>query len=110
MAFFLLFVSEVMGLAGQARSFGEDWSYKFYALNSFDNTGFSPSGIRGGRQKGSKALAEHIALTGRLDWTPLDGLLVGASFWTGNTGQNQSLEGVNVPDASLDTFIRTLPQ
>ncbi len=82
----------------------EDLSYKLYALNSFDNTGFSPSGIRGGRQKGSKALAEHIAFMGRLDWTPLDGLLVGGSFWTGKTGQNQSLKGVNVPDAQLTLF------
>ncbi len=90
-----------IGLFG---SFGEDWSYKLYALNSFDNTGFSPSGIRGGRQKGSKALAEHIAFTGRLDWTPLDGLLLGASFWTGKTGQNQSLKGVNLPDAWLTLF------
>ncbi len=82
----------------------EDLSYKLYALNSFDNTGFSPSGIRGGRQKGSKALAEHIAFMGRLDWTLLDGLLVGASFWTGKTGQNQSLKGVNMPYAWLTLF------
>ena len=38
--------------------------------------------MRGGRQKGSKALAEDLAVVGRVDWTDTPGLLVGGSSGT----------------------------
>lgn len=72
--------------------------YRFYAVNGFDATGFSSSGLRGGRQKGSKALAEHWAFVGRLDWDLsefLPGASIGGSVYTGKAGQNQS----GIPDA-----------
>ena len=47
--------------------------------------------MRGGRQKGSKALAEHLAFTARLDWTPINEVLVGASVYHGKSGQNQDV-------------------
>jgi hypothetical protein len=70
--------------------FGEQLEYKLYVVNGFDATGFNESGLRGGRQKGSKALAEDFAGVGRIDWRPLPGVLIGASGYVGNSGQNQT--------------------
>lgn len=50
--------------------------------------GFSASGIRGGRQAGKEAFARSLALSGRLDWTPLPGATFGVSVFTGNSGTN----------------------
>lgn len=56
--------------------------------------GFSASsGFRDGRQKGSSALAEDMALVGRLDYTGVPGLLVGGSCYTGPSGQNAVVGG-----------------
>jgi len=85
-----------VGLFG---NLGEMFSYKIYAVNGMDATGFSPNGIRGGRQKGSKALAEDIAGVGRLDFMPWEGALIGASFYAGNSGQNQDVDGTKIPDS-----------
>lgn len=63
--------------------------YKLNLVSSLDASGFSASsGIRGGRQKVSKAKFEDFALTGRLEFTSLPGLKVGASFFSGDTGQD----------------------
>ncbi len=62
-------------------------SYRAYIVNGLRGSRFSASGLRGGRQKGSKALSDHFALTGRADVTPRPGFLVGGSFYYGNSGQ-----------------------
>ena len=49
-------------------------------------SGFSSSGVRGGRQKGSRTLAD-MAIVARVDATPLNGVLVGGSVVSGDTGQ-----------------------
>ena len=80
--------------------------YRLYAINGFDGTGFSDNGLRGGRQRGSEALADHWGFVGRFDWTPLDGVLLGASVYTGKSGQNLDIADnvagagatVDVPD------------
>jgi hypothetical protein len=77
-----------------------DLSYKFYALNGLDGSGFSASGLRGGRQKGSKAKAEDIALVGRLDWSGGHGLDLGLSAYVGDSGQGDPSLG----DASTAVF------
>ncbi|NOQ13398.1 MAG: hypothetical protein GQ583_02800 [Methyloprofundus sp.] len=79
--------------------FGEitpDLNYTMYAMNGLNAEGFSSGGVRGGRQKGSKAFAEDWAFVGRLDYTPsaLPGLVLGGSSYVGNSGQGQV--GVNV--------------
>ncbi len=51
------------------------------------NAGFSASGLRGGRQKGSEALAEDFAFVVRADWDIVPGLTIGASFYMGDSGQ-----------------------
>ena len=48
------------GLFGDVGPF----SYRLYAVNGLDATGFTDQGIRGGRQDGSQALAEDIAYLG----------------------------------------------
>lgn len=65
-----------------------DFRYKTYVVTAFDATGFSAAGVRGGRQKGSKAKAESFAWVGRLDYEGLPGLSVGASAYIGDAGQS----------------------
>jgi hypothetical protein len=64
-------------------------SFRAYVMNGFDGLDFSSSGVRGGRQKGSKAKATSMAFTGRVDVTPTPGVFVGASLYTGDSGQGQ---------------------
>ena len=70
---------------------GERLSYRLYVVNGFDATGFDSSGLRGGRQKGSKVHAEDLAVVGRLDLDLPGGLRVGGSYYRGNSGQDQTL-------------------
>ena len=76
-------------------------SYRAYLINSFDGVGdgpspaggFSGSGLRGGRQKGARALAEDFAGVARVDYIGVPGLLVGGSGYLGETAQNRTLPG-----------------
>ncbi|MCG3120030.1 MAG: hypothetical protein ALAOOOJD_02594 [bacterium] len=72
------------GVVGSAKS---GFGYRFYLVEGLNASGFSASGIRSGRQSGSRSLAEDMALTGRVDYTGLAGVNLGASFYTGNSGQ-----------------------
>jgi len=91
--------------AGFYGSFLEDRvQYRAYVVNGFDATGFDESGLRGGRQKGSEALSDNFAFVLRVDTEPVGGLLLGASVYTGKSGQNQTLRNsamveFGVPDA-----------
>lgn len=78
--------------AGIFGRLGEDVEYAAYAVNGMNARGFGEGGIRDGRQNGSEALAEDLAFVGRLDWTPLAGLLLGASAYAGNSGQDQRVD------------------
>jgi hypothetical protein len=69
----------------------EQVDYQAFVINGFNAEGFDSGGLRGGRQKGNRALAEHLAFVGRLDWTPINQVLVGASVYHGNSGQNQDV-------------------
>jgi hypothetical protein len=92
-----------VGLFGSLLS--DTLSYKLYLVNGFDASGFSAGGLRGGRQNGSEALAENFAFVGRVDWNPTPDLLIGASGYVGNAGQNQVAPappmgtGLSLPDA-----------
>jgi hypothetical protein len=78
-----------LGVFGTVGGFG----YRAYVLNGFDAvgltgaSGYSAGGVRGGRQKGSKALAEDLAGVLRIDYQGVLGLLVGGSVYAGNAGQ-----------------------
>lgn len=80
-------------------------SYRMYGVNGFDASGFSDNGLRGGRQKGSEALAEHFAFVGRVDYeTPLPGFTFGGSVYAGNSGQNQRVSGEDLPDTPVHIY------
>lgn len=72
-------------------------SYRAYVVNGLDAignaaaaSGFSASGLRGGRQKGSEALAEDFAGVARVDYQGVLGLLVGTSLYMGQSGHNDT--------------------
>ena len=62
-------------------------AFRAYVVNGFNGSSFSSSGVRSGRQKGGKAKASNMAFTGRIDVTPTPGFFVGASLYTGGSGQ-----------------------
>lgn len=87
--------------AGLFGDLGENLHYRAYVVNGFNARGFSDSGIRDGRQNANRALAEDVAFVGRLDWTPTPEWLVGGSFYYGDSGQDQELGSIDIPDAAL---------
>jgi hypothetical protein len=65
-------------------------SYQFYGVNGLNAAGYSADeGIHEGSQEGSEALAKSWAFAGRVDFTAMPGLLVGASVFSGDAGQGQ---------------------
>ncbi|NIM00611.1 MAG: hypothetical protein GTN89_07035 [Acidobacteria bacterium] len=66
------------------------FAYRTYVVNGLDASDFGASGLRGGRQKGSKAKAEDFAWTGRLDYVGKPGLVAGVSGYFGDSGQDLS--------------------
>jgi len=61
--------------------------YRAYMMSPLDSVGFSADeGIREGRQKGAESNASSLAGTGRLEYVGRRGLVLGTSFWTGDTG------------------------
>jgi uncharacterized small protein (DUF1192 family) len=64
-------------------------SYRAYAVTSLDASGFSAEeGLHEGSAEGSNAKANDFAGVARVDYTPVPGLLLGASGYRGNTGQD----------------------
>lgn len=97
--------------AGGAGFFGEilpGLEYRTYVVTGFNAKGFRASGLRGGRQSGSIEKAENVAWTGRLDYSPLEILTLGASAYVGNSGQNQSygnsVTGFSKPDVFTQIY------
>jgi hypothetical protein len=78
--------------------------YKLYLIESLNAANFSSSGIRSGRQNGAQALAEDLAITGRLNFTGFTGLDIGGSFYVGNTAQSITDTTGNEIDARLTLF------
>ena len=74
------------GFYGDAGRF----SYRLYAVNGLNSEGYSAEGIREGRAEGSEAAAENWAVTGRLDFTPVSGAVVGVSFFSGDSDQGRT--------------------
>ena len=53
---------------------GDTVAVRAYVVNGLNGAKFSSSGVRGGRQKGAKAKATDMAITGRIDITPTPGV------------------------------------
>lgn len=83
--------------------FGEvgNVSYRAYVTNSLDSKKFTASGIRSARQKGGKAKAEDFAFSGRVDWHPLPGTMIGGSLFTGGADQGTTTPAGETYDASV---------
>ncbi len=81
-----------IGLFGTAGSI----AWRAYLMNSLNGAGFNASGLRGGRQRGTRALSESLALVGRADYVGFPGLLAGVSAFYGGTGQGRQLAGEEV--------------
>ena len=64
-------------------------NFRAYVTNGLRGDGFSSAGLRGGRQKGGKALAANLAFSGRLDVTPIPGIVAGLGLYNGGSGQGQ---------------------
>jgi hypothetical protein len=65
-------------------------SYQFYGVNGLNAAGYTADGgIHEGSQEGSEALAQSWAFAGRVDFTAVPGLLVGASVFSGDAGQGR---------------------
>ncbi len=80
-------------------------AYRAYVTTSLDAAGFSADdGIRGGRQEGSEAIAQDWAVSGRLDYVGTPGLLVGASAFSGNAGQDNLTPAGEKIDARTTVF------
>jgi len=74
-----------------------DFNYRTFVVNGLDASGFSAGGLRGGRQKGSKAKAEEFAWVGRLDFTAVPGLTAGLAGYLGDSGQDLEDAGGSIP-------------
>lgn len=62
--------------------------YRGYVIEGLNAAKFTAGdGIRGGRQSGSRALAQNLALTGKLEYTGIVGGTLGGSFYAGKSGQ-----------------------
>ena len=90
------------GIHGSAGKF----AYRGYIVNGLRASGFSADGIRGGRQKGSRARAENLVFTGRLDITPTPGIFLGVSVYTGGSGHGEVT--VDGQDFTVNTTILDL--
>jgi hypothetical protein len=82
--------------------------YRAYVVGGLDVSGFTASGgIRGGRQKVDEAEADDLAFVGRVEYVGFPGLQVGASFYTGETDQdNTGLGDATVTLAEVDGKLR----
>lgn len=82
-------------------------AYRVYLMTSLDGVGggssgaggFGASGLRGGRQKGSKAIAESFSVVGRLDWIGHLGFTGGTSLYAGDSGHGRRLSDGSSVDA-----------
>lgn len=70
----------------------ENLEYKLYLMNGLDGADFTKKGLRGGRQKGSKAKGEDWAIVGSLSYEPVLGLNLGGSVYLGDSGQKQVVD------------------
>lgn len=77
-----------------------EFSLRGYLVNGLDGSGvgssgasgFSAAGLRNGRQKGSRAIAEDMAAVVRADWAGVPGLMIGGSAYWGGSDQGAALE------------------
>lgn len=80
-----------VGVFGTSPGAFSGLQYRAYLVESLLGTNFDASGLRGGRQNGSQALAEDFAGVVRADYERR-GARVGGSLFFGNTSQGDVVE------------------
>ncbi|GIW47325.1 MAG: hypothetical protein KatS3mg078_1202 [Deltaproteobacteria bacterium] len=71
-------------------------SYRAYVINSLDSRGFSASGNRDARPSGNRARFNDFAFVSRLEYDPFPGIKFGGSWFIGQTGQNERVNGEKI--------------
>ena len=81
--------------------------YEFYVMAGLDATGFSgATGLRGGRLAATQATLNGPAFTGRLEWEPTLGMVVGIAPYFGLAGPRSLDVNVKVGGAAADWRVR----
>jgi hypothetical protein len=76
---------------------GESVSYRLYAIGGLRADEFTSAGLRDARQAGSRIVAEDLGFVSRLDVSPILGLLIGGSLFHGDSGQDLTVAGGDLP-------------
>ena len=85
----------------------EGLRYEFYVMSGLDASGFSgSSGLRGGRLQITQATLNGPAFTGRLEWEPTLGMVLGIAPYFGLAGPHELDVNVKVGGAAVDWRIR----
>ena len=92
------------GMFGDAGGF----SYRGYVVTGLNSRNFRPeSGVHEGKQGGANAAAKDLAVTGRLDWHPIEGTMFGGSLYSGGSGQGGGFRGrVTLGELHADSKFR----
>jgi hypothetical protein len=69
---------------------GDSISYRAYAVTGLDAQGLRTSSMRSARGQGNRQRAEDGAGVVRVDWTPIEGGLLGGSFYFGGLDQERA--------------------
>jgi hypothetical protein len=85
----------------------EGLRYEFYVVGGLDASGFSgSSGLRGGRLKVTQAVLNGPAFTGRIEWEPRLGMVLGLAPYFGLAGPKSLDVNVKVSGIAADWRIR----
>ena len=80
--------------AGMFGTPADGLSYQLYVVAGLDAEGFSAgNGIRDGRQEALESNPANPSLTGRVDYSPILGLMLGGSFFIGNSAADHDSIG-----------------
>ncbi len=77
------------------------FNYRAYIVAGLNAANFTSSGLRSGRQSGARSKLGDPAFVGRLDVNPSPGIVVGGSFFAGNS----IVFGTNEADLDVPTRI-----
>jgi len=83
-------------------------TYRGYLVTGLESSRFSAEdGVHEGKQGGASAAAKDLAIAGRLDWHPIEGTMVGAAAYVGDSGQGATFRGrVTLADVHAESKFR----
>jgi uncharacterized small protein (DUF1192 family) len=81
-----------VGVFGQAGPF----QWRGYVVAGLNSAGFASEGIGEGKQEGSQSLAHDLGLSARIDYVGAPSFLLGASVYTGKSGQGATIDDAKI--------------